>query len=139
MQFKYKFTQIKDDKIPMLEVRVEDPATGVAFNYPAMLDSGAFTNVFHSELAGLLGIDLNRLKEIPFGGVKDAPPMKGKVCGLKLKVIQDKHTFEFNAPVIFSDEVSNSGEGLLGRRGFFDYFDEVVFNFKKNEFYLRKT
>lgn len=139
MQFKYNFVSINEDRIPVVDVRLENPKTGVAFDYPAMLDSGAFANVFHADIADLLGIDLSKLKEIKFGGVKDSTAMKGKMAVVKLKIIQKGRMHSFDAYVIFSKEVSNTGQGLLGRQGFFDHFDDIVFNFKKNEFFLRNN
>lgn len=143
MQLKYKLTSVgskkNGDRIPMIDVRVTNPDTGQAVNYRAMLDSGAFANVFHSEIAEILGIDLTeKLQEISFGGVKETGgiSMKGKVCILELMVVDKGKSHKFQTPVIFSNEVSKSGFALLGRRGFFDQFNQVIFNYTESTFSL---
>lgn len=138
MQFKYSFKEFRRDKVPMLEVRITNKDNGIATNYLAMLDSGSFANIFHSEVAEVLDIDLSRIKEIQFGGVKKAKQMRGKPYVVELMVIEKGKSYKFDSYVIFSDEISNTGHPLLGRIGFFDQFDEVCFNYKNNKFYLQK-
>jgi hypothetical protein len=139
MQFKYSFKEINRDKIPMLEIRVTNKDNRKATNYLAMLDSGSFSNIFHSDVAEVLDIDLSKIKEIQFGGVKKAKQMRGKPYIVELMVIGKRESYKFDSYVIFSDEISNTGHPLLGRIGFFDQFDEVCFNYKTNKFYLRKS
>lgn len=140
MQFKYPFKVIFSDKIPMLDVRITNKETGKSTSYRAMLDSGSFANIFHSDIAGVLGIDLSKIKETqPFGGVKKSKQMKGKPYIVELMVMQKGHSYKFDSYVIFSDEISNTGHPLLGRIGFFDQFDEVCFSYKNDKFYLQKN
>lgn len=140
MQFKYPFSAIRNDKIPALDIRITNKDNGKAINYRAMLDSGAFANIFHSEIAEVLGIDLSKIKETqPFGGVKEGKQMKGKPYIVELMVMQKGKSYKFDSLVIFSDEISNTGIALLGRIGFFDQFDEVCFNYKNDKFYLQKN
>lgn len=71
MQFKYSFKVIFNDKIPMLDIRITNKETRKPISYRAMLDSGSFANIFHSDIAGVLDINLLEIKETqPFGGVK---------------------------------------------------------------------
>jgi len=139
MQFKYSFQTVFNDKIPIMDIRITNKDTGKSINYRAMLDSGAFANVFHSDVADLLEIDLSKIKEIrPFGGVKESKRlMKGKPCVVELMVMQKGKSYKFDSYVIFSDEVSDTGFALLGRQGFFDQFKEICFNYKNNKFYLQ--
>lgn len=141
MQFKYPFTIVSKDKIPVLDIRITNRNKGRSVNYRAMLDSGVFTNVFHSDIAGVLGIDLKKIKETQyFSGVRSSKRLiKGKLCIVELMVIQKGKNHTFNACVIFSDEISDTGFALLGRQGFFDQFDEVCFSYKNSKFYLRKN
>lgn len=124
----------------MLDIRITNKDNGKAINYRAMLDSGSFGNVFHSEIAGVLGIDLSSIKETAyFSGVKASKRLiKGKPYVVELMLVQKGENHKFDAVVIFSDEVSETGFALLGRQGFFDRFDEVCFNYKNNKFYLQK-
>jgi len=139
MQLKYPFQVIGNDRLPMLDVRITNKENKRSTNYRAMLDSGAFANVFHSDIAQVLGIDLSKIKEtLLFGGVKDSKrQMKGKPYIVEIMVVQKGKSHKFDSCVIFSDEVSDTGFALLGRQGFFDQFDEVCFNYKNNKFYLQ--
>lgn len=138
MQFKYSFREIYREKIPILEVRITNKETGKAVNYPAMLDSGSFANIFHSDIAEVVGIDLSHIKEIEFGGVKKSKQMKGKPYIVKLMVACKGESYSFDSYVVFSDEIDKDVFPLLGRIGFFDRFDQVCLSFKKNKFYLQK-
>lgn len=141
MQLKYSLTAIRNDRIPLLEIRITNKHNNKSTNYVAMLDSGAFVNVFHSDIAEVLGIDLSKIKEtVLFGGVKETKrQMRGKPYVVKLMVIQKGKSHKFDAYVVFSNEVAATGYALLGRQGFFDQFDEVCFKYKTDKFYLQKN
>ncbi len=141
MQLKYKFEQVRCDKIPFVDVRIINKDKNISVNYRALLDSGAYANIFHSDIAGVLGIDLTRIKEQQlFSGVeKTKRSMIGKPYIVDLMVSQSGKSHRFEAIVIFTDQIVDSGYGLLGRQSFFDKFDEVVFSFPGNNFYLRKN
>lgn len=140
MQFKYPFHIVGNDKIPILDIRITNKDNNVSTNYRAVLDSGAFANVFHSDIAAVLGIDLSKIKETQyFSGVRKSKRLiKGKPYIVQLMVIQKGQSHKFDSYVVFSDEVSDTGFALLGRQGFFDQFDEVCFSYKNNKFYLQK-
>jgi|GEM_PF-849591 len=139
MQFKYSFTKVRWDNIPFLEVVLKNPENNESVGCRAMVDSGAFISVFHSELAEVLGIDLGLIKsETTFQGVGDiAGSLKGKIYFVDMTVWDKTNKCNFICPVLFSDNIDRNSFSLLGRKGFFDHFDEVVFNIKSNKFYLR--
>jgi len=95
-------------------------------NYLALVDSGADFNIFHSDLAEILGIDLSSIKtKVYFGGVKqDKTPCIGYLTFIDLGIGQD---FFDKTLVAFSDNISNDGYGIIGQFGFFNYF-KVNFN-----------
>ena len=139
MQFKFPFEVVKNDKIPFLDIRITNKDNGKSVNYRAMLDSGAYANVFHSDIAQVLDIDLSKIKQTQlFTGVKESKKqMLGKAYIVELMIMQKGKSHKFDSYIIFSEEISNTGWGLLGRQGFFDQFDEVSFNYKNNKFYLQ--
>lgn len=138
MQFKYPFSGYGNDKIPLLEVKITNKENNKSMNYFTMLDSGAFMNVFHSDVARVLEIDLSRIKQtISFGGVKETKKMKGKPYIVEMMVMQKGKSYKFDSYVLFSDEVYSDGHPLLGRQGFFDRFEQVCFNYPNNKFYLQ--
>lgn len=90
MRFKYKTTNIGSDKIPLLDVIITNPENNRKVTYPALLDSGAFMNVFHSDIAQILGVDLSKIKrEVEFGGIgTTTSTIKGKPYVVNLMVAQ---------------------------------------------------
>jgi len=140
MRFKYKTTNVGSDKIPLLDVIITNPENNRKVSYPALLDSGAFMNVFHSDIAQILGIDLSKIKrEINFGGVGTSPSnIKGKPCIVNLMVAQKGISHSFDSYVLFSDNINPNGDPLLGRQGFIDQFLKVELSLKSNSFYLYK-
>lgn len=138
MQFKFPFYLVRNDRIPFLDIRITNKDKNISTNYRALLDSGAYANILHSDMARVLDIDLSKIKEtVLFTGVKEErSQMKGKPYVVELIVMQRGKSYKFESLVVFSDEISNRGYALLGRQGFFDQFSEVSFNYKANKFYL---
>ncbi len=58
MQLKFPFEVVGNDKIPLIDIRITNKENKKATNYRAMLDSGAYANVFHSDIAEVLSINL---------------------------------------------------------------------------------
>ena len=140
MRFKYKTTNVGSDKIPLLEIIITNPENDKKVSYTALLDSGAFMNVFHSDVAEILGIDLSKIKrEISFGGVgATQSSFKGKPYIVNLMVAQKGKSPRFDSYVLFSDDINPNGDSLLGRLGFIDQFSKVELSLKNNSFYLYK-
>lgn len=89
-------------------------------NYLALLDSGADFNIFHSDIAKILNIDLKKIKQTTtFGGIQKsdsrsiATPVKMEI-GINNEFIPSL--------VSFSEEISTDGYGVLGQQGFFSHF-----------------
>ena len=140
MRLKYKTTNVGSDKIPLLDVTITNPENDRKISYTALLDSGAFMNVFHSDIAEILAIDLTKIKkEIGFGGVGTTPSsFKGKPYIVNLMVAQKGKSRSFDSYVLFSDNINPDGQPLLGRQGFLDQFSKVEMSLKTNSFYLYK-
>src|SRR6266481_4083789 len=103
MHFKFPFKVVKSDKIPLIDIQLTNKENHKSISYRAMLDSGAFANVFHSEIAEVLGIDLSKIKEtLLFGGVeKSERKMKGKAYIVELMVTEKGKSHKFDSYVIF--------------------------------------
>lgn len=138
MKFKYNTTNVFNDKLPILDVIIANPQNNKKVVYPALLDTGAFMNVFHSDIAKVLDIDLNKIKkEQKFGGVgTSGNSLEGKLYIVNLMVAQKGRNHNFDAYVLFSDNINPDGEPLLGRQGFIDQFRNVEFCLGENKFYL---
>ena len=144
MSKKYNFPYLKTPKFkgmgadwrkrPLVPIMIRHK--GITVSYLALVDSGADFNVFHSDIASLLGIDLKMLKnQIPFGGIKKGNAQcKGYVASVELGIEKD---FFDNTLVIFSDDISHNGYGILGQFGFFNYF-KIIFDRSKYLLRLEK-
>jgi hypothetical protein len=138
MKLKFNVTPVFGDRIPLVDVIITNPQNQLKMSYPAMVDSGAFMCVFHSEVADALEIDLAKIKEVvPFGGVGKAKrTLKGKPYIVKLMVMQKGKNHTFESLVLFSEDIDPDGYPLLGRQGFFDQFREISFDLANNKFYF---
>jgi hypothetical protein len=141
MQFKYNFsTRGRGDLVPIVDVTVTNPENDEKVDYPCMVDSGAFMNVFHSDIADVLGLDLTKVKPQMFSGVGDKKPrLEGKPYIVNLMVAQKGKKHSFDAYVLFSNDIDPNGLPLLGRSGFFNEFDSVCFEMRKGIFYFNNN
>ena len=97
--------------------------------YLALIDSGADFSIFHSDLVDILGIDLSKLKKITFAGIsKTGKPCQGSFVELSLGVGENI----VKTMVVFSDDISDEGYGILGQQGFFNMF-RVTFDYLKRD------
>jgi hypothetical protein len=140
MQFKYNFSNANGDKIPLLDIQIRNKDNEATVGYKAMLDSGAFMSVFHSEMAEVLGINLEKItRQVGFQGVGDKTGvLTGKIYVVEVILFQKGKIHRFDSPVLFSSNIHPDSMPLLGRQGFFDRFYEVRFNYKADKFYLQK-
>lgn len=89
------------------------------FRYLALIDSGADFNIFHSDIAKILGIDLSKIKRsITFGGIREGSIGTGYFVDLEIGVDGEY----IKTPTVFSPDVSENGYGVLGQQGFFSHF-----------------
>jgi hypothetical protein len=102
-------------------------ANGKEVKYFALVDSGADLNLFHGEIAELLGIDLDSGAEGKISGITEGEAQKFFVHPVTVNV----GGWDFETEVGFMPRLSRNGHGLLGQKGFFDLFNKVSFS-KKN-------
>lgn len=102
-------------------------------NYVALIDSGADCNIFHSEIAEVLDINLSALPKSSFGGIN-----KGVRGVMHMAIIEiGIEDFTFNAPIYFSADISPDGYGIVGQQGFFNKF-KISFNLHQRTIELKK-
>lgn len=104
---------------------------GVEFDYLALVDSGADFNMFHSDIAEILGIDLTKLKTMTFTGVRNGANGKAYYCVMDIGIKGSV----FHSPVMFSPDISDKGYGILGELGFFNLF-RIAFDYQQNDIRL---
>ena len=137
MKFKYsKFLAKPSDAFPDLKevwrpvVPIKITHQEKEYGYLALVDSGADFCIFHAEIAELLGLPVKKGKTSPIFGVTKG---EGKVyyhqVGLEIG------GWKINSYVGFSYDL-RFPLGILGQRGFFEFFS-IVFDFKKKMVDLR--
>ena len=90
----------------------------------ALIDSGATISIFRDEVAEMLGIEIEKGKEIYLGGI--GSKIKGYIHKIEIEIAGKK----FIIPIVFSHEYTVS-LNLLGREVFFKNF-KITFEEKKN-------
>ena len=104
----------------------------VEFKYLALLDSGADFNIFHGDIAKILKIDLGKIKNsMEFSGIRQGAEGKGYFMSIDVGV---NSNFK-NTPVVFSNDISGDGYGILGQQGFFNNY-KILFDYKTREIQL---
>lgn len=93
--------------------------------YETLIDSGADHNIFHGEVAEVLGIKLTTGKKRKILGISGGP-IKGYIHNIEIKPVSMD---SFRTPVIFSNQLSPHSQAILGNTGFFDRF-KVTFDYK---------
>lgn len=110
-------------------VPVEITYNKKSVSYLALIDSGADFNIFHKDIADILKIDLTKLKKVPFGGISS----KGGRCEGSFVEVQLKiGKWTTKSMVMFSEDISDDGYGILGQQDFFTK-NKITFNYKNSE------
>ena len=125
----FPYQQRHDHWLPIIPITLLGP-TG-PLQTEAYLDSGALMSIFDHTLAEALGIPLVHARTQRFI-VGDGRFIHGRIVTLPLQI----GPLRFRAPLAFSSELK-VGFNLLGRRDFFEQFDEVAFQEKRRQVLLR--
>ncbi len=129
-EFKYKKAESYKRPIIPISIKYRKKRTG----YLTLIDSGADFCIFHADIAEVLSIDLNKLPEKKFGGIKKDGLCTGYIAIVEIGI--DNEFFEY--PVLFSKEIAPDGYGILGQRGFFEKY-KVTLDYSTDNIYLRRS
>lgn len=124
--FPYR-ADISGQYYPILSVTLENRSAKKDFF--ALIDSGATTSIFRSEVADALGIDIEKGKRVILRGVA------GRIQGYIHSVQMEAAGRRFNCPIVFSQEYLVS-LNLLGRDTFFEQFT-IIFEKKRKRLTLK--
>lgn len=126
---KYKYATRRDREFPIIPITLI--RRNVEIDTDALLDSGANISVFREEIAECLEITIEDGEETLIQGIG------GRIVGYihELRVRVDN--VEFPCKVVFSKELT-VGLNILGREGFFEYF-QITFNEKNKEVVIEKN
>ena len=113
---------IGDVYYPVVPIRVSyGHKLGRAFH--ALIDSGAGRNLFPAELGEMVGINIKKGKISEILGIGGVV-IKG--FSYKIKIYVGTRSFRTMADFSYEQQVP-----LLGREGFFDLFDKILFKQKE--------
>lgn len=99
--------------------------------YFALIDSGADMNLFHGEIADLLGIRLESGLKGEVSGITEGESQIFYTHPITIRIGNDIYKSE----AAFMPTLSRNGHGLLGQSGFFSLFT-VTFDRSKKEIEL---
>ena len=105
------------------------------FFFQSVVDSGADYCIFPSNFGARLGIDIQSGKPAQMSGFGG-----GGRCfyhQVNVLVTIDSQIWRFKCFAGFSEQMNDLGIGLLGRHGFFELFEEVIFD-QRNKFFKLK-
>jgi Aspartyl protease len=130
---KFPYTRLPNKiKRPIIRIAVEHK--GKEIPYFGLIDSGADMNLFHAEIAELLGLDLKAGVKQFAGGIVEGERREYYVHNITLKIGGWRNE---NVREGFMPSLSKNGHGLLGQYGFFDLYS-VKFDLPKGEIELKE-
>ena len=125
---KFKYVARRDREFPLIPITLIKE--NVEIDTDALVDSGANISVFREEIAECLEIVIEDGEEILLQG------LGGRIVGYMHELNVRVDDEEFPCKVVFSKELT-VGLNILGREGFFEYF-QVTFNERGKEVILAK-
>lgn len=120
MRFKYKQLSNGQSR-PLIPISIH--TTDNEVGYYALVDSGADLNLFPGELGEFLGLTVPAGEKHWVAGVVHGEKRPYYLHEVAIVVGEQRYT----TTVGFMPDLSRSGYGLLGQRGFFDQFKSVTF------------
>jgi hypothetical protein len=129
VKFKYRWFRDKSRpsrefrKLPLLQVRLAHGHNHIDLD--CLVDSGAADCIFGTEVAEVLGIDLDRAAETQYVGIA-GEGLTGRVHPVKLRVQGFSGWIEVEAGFIEVDQIP-----ILGQSGFFDNYEVRFEGYKK--------
>lgn len=102
-----------------------------AIRYEVLVDSGADCNIVPAEIGELLGIDIERGKKDIVGGITGGGfPYFIHTVAIRIG------GYAYTVPMGFMPDMPSMGYGVVGQRGFFEFF-KVTFDLQKAEIDIR--
>lgn len=105
------------------------------FMFPSVVDSGADYCTFPAVFGERLGINIQNGIKMATAGLGGGDDLY--FHNIKVLVVIENQAWSFDCFAGFSRSMDNLGLGLLGRHGFFELFEEVIFEQKNRVFKLK--
>jgi hypothetical protein len=120
---------------PILDTFLFHKSKQTNFSFRSLVDSGADFCVFPAKYGSVLGFDIKKGRPIVTSGIGGNETLYFHT--IAVGIIVRKELWKFQCEAGFSFKMNSKGTGLLGRRGFFDLFQEVAFNQQTSMFRLK--
>ena len=120
---------------PRLPTTLEWNNTRTKFSFPSVVDSGADYCVFPANFGERLGLEVTKGRRAQMAGFGGGGECFYHKIGV-LVLIENK-IWRFECFAGFSERMNEMGIGLLGRHGFFELFDEIIFDQRNKLFKLK--
>ncbi len=117
---------------PLLNTKLFYGKAETMFDFSSLVDSGADFCIFPAKYGSILGLDVKKAQSIMTYGIGGQETIY--FHKVKIGVFIGNEIWKFTVKAGFSYRMNIEGTGLLGRKGFFDQFKEIVFNQKKKMF-----
>jgi hypothetical protein len=133
MKFQYKkIGKNRLDEViirPIIPIILKNGSKEV--QYHVLVDSGADICIMDAEIAELIGLKLATGKKSSFAGAT------GKLENCYSHVVEiEVGGWPYKTEIAFAEGLSKSGYGIVGQRGFFEFF-KVVFDYTANEIEIK--
>lgn len=115
---------------PIIPIKISK--TNASLQYVALIDSGADFCIFDAEVGEYLGINVKSGMEVPFGGIQSLGGAKAYIHKVTLEVGGQ----QFHTDIGFSYDISKNGYGILGQKGFFNFWS-VKFDLQKEDIEIK--
>ena len=120
---------------PILDTYLFYKNKQIHFSFQSVVDSGADFCVFPAKFGELIGISIKEGTQIPTFGVGGKETLYFHT--VEIGIVIKEQIWKFHCDAGFSFKMNMKGIGLLGRKGFFDLFQEVAFNQDKKMLKLK--
>lgn len=126
MKFNYK--RLSDGiQRPIIPITVRNPRTKQSIRHFGLVDSGADSCIFGSEIGELIGLDITAGRKHSVSGVVEGEQRPFYLHQVEVEI----GGWAKLITVGFMPDLSKNGHGLLGQSGFFDRFSFVKFEYQK--------
>ena len=128
MKFDYKAIA-GDHKRPFIPITLRNPKNDKSVECYALVDSGSERNLFAPVIGEIIGIDIEHGVQHPIAGIVAGE--RRSFFDHKIEMIVGG--WRFATTVGFMPNLSSqAGQGVVGQNGFFEHFNFVKFDKRKN-------
>ena len=115
--------------VPLLDTKLCYRNRQTIFSFSSIIDSGADFCVFPAKFGRLIDLAVEEGDAIVTSGIGGKETLY--FHKIQVGVVIREQIWKFECEAGFSFKMNAKGIGFLGRKGFFDLFEEVAFNQQK--------